>query len=390
MTDSETSGQRVHAIIVAAGAGSRSGLGIPKQFQPIHGKPMIRHSVERFLDHPAITKVWIAIGKDQEQSAEEALRNINGYELISGGDSRQESVRNGLEAIQQSGGADKVLIHDAARPFIPDYVMDAIIERLNSYCGVIPVLPVVDTLISSRNDLARQTLDRSIIHRVQTPQGFDFSKILAAHSQWDPGMTATDDSQIFQAAGHAVSLVEGSEKLKKYTVASDFDEGKHQMMTRTGLGFDVHRLSKGEELWLGGIKIDHDFGLEGHSDADVLLHALTDALLGAVGEGDIGDHFPPNDPKWKGASSAQFVEFAVSLIEQKGGRINNVDMTIICEAPKIKPHRQSIRQNIAQLLDIGTGQVGVKATTTESLGFTGRGEGIAAQAVATISLEDQQ
>jgi 2-C-methyl-D-erythritol 4-phosphate cytidylyltransferase/2-C-methyl-D-erythritol 2,4-cyclodiphosphate synthase len=225
---------------------------------------------------------------------------------------------------------------------------------------------------------------------VQTPQAFDFSKLVAAHANFASDEDASDDAQIFKAAGHAVSIIEGDEALKKYTLRTDFGGKGTQSMRqiRTGMGYDVHRLAVGEQLWLGGVKIDHEKGLAGHSDADVLLHALTDALLGAVAAGDIGDHFPPSDPQWRGVASARFAEFAASVIREKGGVIHNVDMTIICEAPKIKPHRENIRDSIAEILSIGIDRVSIKATTTEGLGFTGRREGITAQAIATISLEE--
>ncbi|QTD56212.1 bifunctional 2-C-methyl-D-erythritol 4-phosphate cytidylyltransferase/2-C-methyl-D-erythritol 2,4-cyclodiphosphate synthase [Parasphingorhabdus cellanae] len=389
MTDSVAQTPQNHALIVAAGRGERSGLGLPKQYALIRGLPMVRHSAVKFLEHPDISKLWVVIQAGQEDQLLDALEELNNYEIVMGGATRQDSVKNGLSAIAAAGGAKNVLIHDAARPFLSQMMIDRLLASLEHESGVIPVLPVVDTTINIIDRYLEQALDRDALWRVQTPQAFNFNKLLKAHDLSSAEFDATDDAQIFKAAGNQVAIVEGDEALKKYTTAADFDQlsEKNMIQIRTGTGFDVHQLAAGEELWLGGLKIAHDKGLAGHSDADVLLHALTDALLGAAGAGDIGDHFPPSDPKWRGASSDKFVEFAVSVIKQKGGAINNVDMTVICEAPKIKPHREAMRQNIANMLGLPTEQVSVKATTTEQLGFTGRGEGIAAQAVATISME---
>ncbi len=391
MIDSNVLSQQNHAIIVAAGQGERSGLGRPKQYELLKGQPMVRHSAESFLNHQNIGKLWIVIGTDQEDLLNAALAGLPDFEIVIGGATRQDSVRNGLSAIEAAGGAKNVLIHDAARPFLSHSLIDCLLASLDDQAAAIPVLPTIDTMINVTDNFAQDTIDRSKLWRVQTPQAFDFEKLLQAHAIWPKSSNASDDAQVFKAAGHKIAVVEGDERLRKYTTAFDFADTSEQNMTqiRTGMGFDVHQLSVGEELWLGGLKIDHEKGLAGHSDADVLLHALTDALLGAAGAGDIGDHFPPSDPQWRGASSDKFVEFAASVIKQKGGSINNVDMSVICEAPKIKPHREAIRQNIAKMLDISTDQVSVKATTTERLGFTGRGEGIAAQAIATITMEQE-
>ncbi|ATW04687.1 bifunctional 2-C-methyl-D-erythritol 4-phosphate cytidylyltransferase/2-C-methyl-D-erythritol 2,4-cyclodiphosphate synthase [Sphingorhabdus sp. YGSMI21] len=387
--------QQTHALIVAAGVGARAGLGIPKQYEIIGGKPMVRHSVERLSAHPDIDRIWIVVAAGQEELLNQTLAPLSSYKIVIGGATRQQSVYKGLRAILQAGGARNILVHDAARPFLPDSVIDRLLDRLETASAAIPVLPCVDTMVQltgdriDRIDRLDRTVDRNSLWRVQTPQAFDFGKLVAAHENFAADRDASDDAQIFQAAGHAVSTVEGVEALKKYTLPGDFAaEGTEDMrQTRTGMGYDVHRLAPGEDLWLGGVKIDHDKGLAGHSDADVLLHALTDALLGTIAAGDIGDHFPPSDPQWRGAASSRFVEHAVSLIAENGGSIQNVDMTIICEAPKIKPHRDAIRENIATLLNLGQDRVSVKATTTEGLGFAGRKEGIAAQAIATIILE---
>ena len=344
------------------------------------------------MSHENIAKLWIVTGEDQYALMEAALEGLSGYELVAGGETRQQSVYNGLTAIRNAGGCDKILIHDAARPFLSHIVIDRLLQALEDHQAAIPVLPTVDTTITLDDDFLGAAIDRSEIWRVQTPQVFDFVKLLAAHNEYPGDQPATDDSQIFRLAGYQVATVEGDERLMKFTKPENFKsavgaDGADMAEMRTGTGFDVHQLVTGEELWIGGIKLEHDKGLAGHSDADVLLHALTDALLGAIGAGDIGDHFPPTDPQWKGTKSTEFVEYAARLIAAKGGRINNVDMTLICEAPKIKPHRENIRANIAKMLDLSMERVSVKATTTEGLGFTGRKEGIAAQAMATITME---
>lgn len=390
MIDPHPPSDNTHAIIVAAGKGERSGLKLPKQYQPINGKPMVRHSAEQLLVHNRITKLWIVIGAGQEALLAQAMDGLTGYGIVIGGNTRQQSVFNALLNIKQSQNCNKVLIHDAARPFLDQNMIDQLCDALETNEGAIPALPVIDTTIESSGDHLGKTLDRDQLRHVQTPQAFHFDKLIAAHKNNQDIDGATDDAQLFRAAGHRVVLVEGDAKLKKYTTAEDFCGQSSSATTRTGMGFDVHQLGDGEDLWLGGVKIDHEKGLIGHSDADVLLHALTDALLGSVGGGDIGDHFPPTDAKWKNVASDIFVKFAAQFIAEKGGSINNVDMTLICEAPKIKPHREAICRNIAALLNIPEDRVSVKATTTEGLGFTGRREGIAAQAIATISITGDQ
>jgi len=378
-----------HALIVAAGVGARAGLDVPKQFETVGGMPMIRHSVERLSSHPDIDQIWIVVAAGQEEQLNQALAPLSCYKILIGGATRQQSVYNGLVAIRQAGGARNILVHDAARPFVSHQVIDRVLDQLENTAGAIPVLPSVDTMVQICDDQLARTVDRNSLWRVQTPQAFDFFKLIDAHENIAAGQDASDDAQIFKAAGHIVSIVEGEEALKKYTLPTDFGgkEAEPMRQIRTGMGYDVHRLAAGEELWLGGVKIEHDKGLSGHSDADVLLHALTDALLGTIAAGDIGDHFPPSDPQWRGVASARFVEHAAALIAEKGGIIHNVDMTVICEAPKIKPHRETIQRKIAEILSIALDQVSIKATTTEGLGFPGRGEGIAAQAIATVSLQ---
>ena len=275
-----------------------------------------------------------------------------------------------------------VLIHDAARPDLPRSVVERLLGALATQPGAIPVLPVVDSIAVAAGGLMASAARREELRRVQTPQAFRYADILAAHRAWDGAADAGDDAQVARAAGLPLALVEGDERLRKLTFAEDFRTGGG--MVRTGTGFDVHRLAEGEELWLCGVRIEHDRGLAGHSDADVGLHAVVDAILGACALGDIGQHFPPSDPRWKDAASGRFVAHAVALAADAGYAIGNVDLTLICEAPKIGPHREAMRLKLAALLGVDPGQVSIKATTTERLGFTGRGEGIAAQAAATL------
>jgi len=366
------------ALIVAAGKGERVGGDIPKQFQLLAGLPLVEHSRRTLAGHPAIDRVVtvVATGNKASVAGETAI----------GGASRRESVLNGLLAI---GDAGRVLIHDAARPIVPPTVVERLIAALDDAKGAVPTLPVADTIASIGNALG-DTVDRSALVRVQTPQAFDFAAILAAHRAWPEGEEATDDAQILRRAGHDVAMVAGDPLLDKITFPGDIALAEARlgaaMRVRTATGYDVHRLVAGEPLWLGGVLIPHDKGLSGHSDADVALHAITDAMLGTIAAGDIGQHFPPSDPQWKGAESGQFLQHAAALVATKGGIVDFVDLTIICEAPKIGPHRDAIRDRVAVLLRLSREQISVKATTTERLGFTGRGEGIAAQATVTIRI----
>jgi 2-C-methyl-D-erythritol 4-phosphate cytidylyltransferase/2-C-methyl-D-erythritol 2,4-cyclodiphosphate synthase len=375
--------ERTIALIVAAGSGIRAGGGVPKQYAPVAGRPMIAYSHGALSAHPDIAGVIVVIGEGQHRLLEAAVGDVPS---VVGGATRRESVARGLDAAR-AVGATRVLIHDAARPFLPAAVIDRVIAALHTHDGATPVLPVADTLARG-GDTLEKMVPRAGLSRVQTPQGFRLDLLDAAHAAWPPGEEATDDAQMVRRLGGSVALVQGDAMLDKVTYPEDFAlaEARAALETRTAMGFDVHRLEEGEELWLGGILIPHDKGLSGHSDADVALHALTDALLGTIAAGDIGTHFPPSDPQWKGADSAQFLQHAASLIAQRGGRIGFVDLTIMCEAPKIGPHRAAMTQRIADLLALSPDRVSVKATTTERLGFTGRGEGIAAQAVATIQL----
>lgn len=371
---------RLCAVIVAAGQGLRAGQPLPKQFAPWRGKPVLRHSAEA-LARAGANPIVVVIPEGADAIAARALDGIANVMLVTGGATRQQSVRNGLERLADCG-AELVLVHDAARPVIPPAVIERLVAALSVHPGAIPVLPVVDSLTEADGDTMGNPARREALRRVQTPQAFRLEAILAAHRAWTAQAEAGDDAQVARAAGLTVALVEGDEALHKLTYASDFAAALPAI--RVGTGYDVHRLADGEELWLCGIKIDHPRGLAGHSDADVAIHALVDAILGAAGDGDIGSHFPPSDAQWRGASSDRFLIHAVERARTAGYRIGNVDVTIVCEAPKIGPHRDAMRDRLAQLLGVGIGAVSVKATTTERLGFTGRAEGIAAQAVATL------
>jgi 2-C-methyl-D-erythritol 4-phosphate cytidylyltransferase/2-C-methyl-D-erythritol 2,4-cyclodiphosphate synthase len=371
------------AIVVAAGKGLRVGGDTPKQFRNWRGKPLIRHSVEALLEagaHPLV----VVLATDALSHAEAALDGLAGLQFVAGGASRQDSVCAGLEALV-GAGPDLVLIHDAARPDLPPAVTVRLIRALEQHSGAIPVLPVVDSLAIAAGGLMAGKAERETLRRVQTPQAFRFTDILAAHRAWSGATDAGDDAQVLMASNGSVALVDGDERLKKITFAEDFMETSALPAFRIGQGFDVHRLEEGEDLWLGGVLIPHEKGLAGHSDADVALHAITDAVLGAVGQGDIGKHFPPSDPQWRGARSGQFLAHAVGLARAAGYSIANVDLTLICEAPKIGPHRPAMRAEVARLMAVEEGAVSIKATTTEKLGFTGRGEGIAAQAIVLVT-----
>lgn len=369
------------AIVVAAGKGLRVGGTVPKQFVHWHGKPLVRHSAEALVT-AGMAPVVVAIPAGWEAEAAEALAGLD-VRFVHGGATRQESVRLALETLEPDA-PKRVLIHDAARPTLPQGVVAGLLTALDRGVAAIPVLPVVDSVVRGEGTVMRHAVAREELYRVQTPQAFDYRTILEAHRAWQGSDDAGDDAQVAIAAGHEVLLAEGDEVLRKVTFASDLEENDMGGQVRTGMGFDVHRLVSGEDLWLCGTKIDHDKGLSGHSDADVAIHALVDALLGAIAAGDIGDHFPPSDPQWKGASSDRFLAHAAALVRESGHEIGHVDVTIICEAPKIGPHKPAMREALGRILGIDLASVSVKATTTERLGLTGRGEGIAAQAVATV------
>lgn len=373
---------RISALIVAAGSGTRVGDGLPKQFRLVRGQPLLRHSYAAFAAHPDIGLIIVAIGAGQELDARAALAGVREAVFVTGAATRRGSVLNGLKAIADMGTTDHVLIHDAARPFLSAQIIDDLLASLEHAPGAVPALAIVDSL--ARGDgILSQTVERENLWRIQTPQAFHFKAIYQAHLDWS-GDEPTDDARMLMAAGQDVRIVPGDEALAKFTFASDFSGNEMTPNIRSGSGFDVHRLVPGEELWLCGVQIPHPTGLSGHSDADVAMHALTDAILGAMALGDIGDHFPPSDAQWRGASSDRFLAHAVHLADAQGYALSNADVTIICEAPKIGPHKEAMRARLAEIMSVDVARISVKATTTEMLGFTGRGEGIAAQAVATF------
>ncbi|MEQ8227614.1 MAG: bifunctional 2-C-methyl-D-erythritol 4-phosphate cytidylyltransferase/2-C-methyl-D-erythritol 2,4-cyclodiphosphate synthase [Rhodospirillales bacterium] len=377
------------AIIVGAGRGHRFGGPLPKQYRQLASVPVVRHALRAFVEHPAVSQVVAVIHPDDQDLFEQAAAGLSIAGHTPGGAERQDSVRLGLEfaaRLSDGGTPEFVLIHDAARPFVSERLISEAIAALKSAPGAVPALAVADTLKRGIDDLVQETVDRSGLYRVQTPQAFRFDDIMAAHVAVK-GQTLTDDAAVAEAAGLAVALVPGDDNNFKITTEADLMRAEHILAageTRTGFGFDVHRFEAGDAVRLCGVDIPFDQKLKGHSDADVGLHALTDAILGAVGEGDIGQHFPPTEAKWKGAESHIFLAHAGDLVRNKNAAIVNVDVTIICEAPKVGPHRQAMAARIAEILNIDAGRVNVKATTTERLGFTGRGEGIAAQAVASV------
>ena len=374
----------VTALIVAAGSGQRLGGGVPKQFRMLGRKPVLRWAVEGFVSHPLVDAVRVVIGTGHDELARAALQGVDVGEPVQGGEHRSDSVRAGLVAT----GGQQILVHDAARPFCPPQVIDRLLEALRRHDGAAPVLAVGDTLARA-GELLGEPIDRSDAVRVQTPQAFALDALRHAYDRWT-GEPPTDETSVARAAGIDVAAVEGDALLEKLTTTSDWDRAEAmlaaRLVSRTGMGFDVHGFSGDGPLMLGGIAVPHSRGLAGHSDADVVLHAITDALLGAAGLGDIGEHFPPSDPQWRGATSDRFLAHAAELIRGRGGIVDHVDCTIIAEEPKVGPHRSAMRARIADILGLVSSAVSIKATTTEGLGFTGRREGIAAQAVASIRM----
>jgi 2-C-methyl-D-erythritol 4-phosphate cytidylyltransferase/2-C-methyl-D-erythritol 2,4-cyclodiphosphate synthase len=380
--------KRIAGLIVAAGDGVRSGQNLPKQYARIAGRAVLTHAIDALIGHPAIDSVQIVIGRGHDSLYAEAIGDRALPAPVQGGATRRDSVIAGLEAID----ADIVLIPDAARPFLPPEVIDRLLAALTDSDGAVPALPVADTLARGDSSALGDTVARDGLYRIQTPQTFARADILAAHRAWDEAREATDDAQVARAHGLSVAIVEGDAMLDKLTYAADFaqaaDRMRPAMISRSASGYDVHAFSEGSGVWLGGLLIPHNRALAGHSDADVALHAIVDALLGTISAGDIGSHFPPSDSRWRGAASEIFVRHARDLVVAAGGIIDHVDLTIVCEAPKIGPHREAIRTRIAALLDVPIAHVSVKATTTEKLGFTGRSEGIAAQAIATVRIPE--
>ena len=380
---------RFQAVVVAAGSGSRAG--VEKPWVALGGVPVLRWSVRALLEAGA-GDVVVVVGPHRIADVANALAGLSGWRAVEGGATRAESVMRGLEAL---GAADDapVLIHDAARPFLERGVIDRLIEALGEADGAVPALPAVDSLRRGDEAGLGDSVDRDGLFRAQTPQAFRLATVRTALADWPGTLPPTDEAEAVRAAGGRVALVSGDPRLFKLTYPEDFIMAETiaagltpPSVTRVGQGFDVHRWGPGTSVWLCGVEIPHDRTLIGHSDADAGLHALTDAILGAMGDGDIGDHFPPSDPQWKGASSDRFLVHAVERLAARGGQLVHVDVTLICEEPKIKPHRQAMRERLAGLCGLPLDAVSVKATTTEQLGFTGRGEGLAAQAVATITL----
>ncbi|RYH03403.1 bifunctional 2-C-methyl-D-erythritol 4-phosphate cytidylyltransferase/2-C-methyl-D-erythritol 2,4-cyclodiphosphate synthase [Salipiger sp. IMCC34102] len=368
---------RTAAIIVAAGRGLRAGAGQPKQWRMLDDRPVLHHTLAAFRAHPAIDEIVLVLHPDEidHWTPEGVIR-------VPGGDSRQASVRAGLKAAT----AARVLIHDAARPLVPAQVISAVCDALDGHPGAAPGLPVTDALWHGAEGRVTGLADRTGLFRAQTPQGFHRDAILAAHAVAPEG--SADDVAVARAAGMEVAIVPGDPVNFKITHPADFARAQQMMEqrmdVRLGNGFDVHAFCEGDHVTLCGVRVPHDRGLLGHSDADVGMHAITDAIYGALGQGDIGVHFPPSDPKWKGAESHIFLAHAADLARKAGLRIGNVDCTLICERPKIGPHQEAMRAALAQILDLDPGRISVKATTSERLGFTGRGEGIAALATATL------
>lgn len=395
---------RCAALIVAAGSGRRFGGDVPKQYRQLAGIAVLRRTVEAFLLHPAVDQVQVVIDPDRRDLYDRSVRGLSVLAPVSGGESRQDSVRNGLEALGALPDApDYVMIHDGARPLIDAATIDRTLDALDKGPGAIAAVPVTDTL--KRADAeghSAGTVSRDGLWRAQTPQSFHLPKILDAHRK-TAGQGLTDDAAVAEAVDLPVALILGSDDNLKITTEDDLDRaellwaGRQGMLpagsaapdpveTRVGCGFDVHKFGPGTFVTLCGLEVPHTAGLVGHSDADVGLHTITDALLGALGDGDIGTHFPPSDPRWKGADSAQFLEHSAHLVRKAGGRIIHVDLVLMCEQPKLKPLRPAMRKRVSEILDIPEHRVSLKATTTEKLGFTGRQEGIAAMATATITL----
>lgn len=386
----------VAAVVVAGGSGLRAGGEKPKQYQLIGGRPVIWWTLKAFLGHPGVAHVQPVIGEGHEEMFAESVAGLDLPPPVTGGSTRQDSCRIGVESVSRHA-PDKVLIHDAARPFVSLDLISHVIAWLDQFPAVIPGMPVAETLKLAPGGIVSRTVDRAGMWTAQTPQGFHFKTILAAHRKAQAEATAnlTDDASVAEHAGISIAMIPGRIENRKLTTAEDIVLANRELNTqqhdalpdvRTGQGVDIHGFEPGDHVTLCGVAIPHAMKLSGHSDADAPLHALTDAILGAIGEGDIGHHFPPSDPQWKGAPSRIFLEKAVALLEARGGRIANVDITILAEAPKIAPHIAAMKQVLGPMLRIGPDRIGIKATTMESLGAIGRREGIMASAIATVRL----
>jgi 2-C-methyl-D-erythritol 4-phosphate cytidylyltransferase / 2-C-methyl-D-erythritol 2,4-cyclodiphosphate synthase len=377
------------ALVVAAGRGTRLKGAQPKQYLALGGKPLLRYAVEALSTHRAVSGVRVVYHPEDQALYDAALAGLDLLPPVAGGAARQDSVRLGLESLA-SLAPERVLIHDAARPFLDAGVIDRVVAALDDADGALPVLAMSDTVKRGADGLVSETLDRAALWRAQTPQGFRYQAILAAHRACAGG-DLPDDAAVAERAGLAVRLVAGLEENFKVTTEDDLLRAERLVAARrgdvrTGQGFDVHAFGPGDHVWLCGVRVPHHQALEGFSDADVGLHAATDAILGALGAGDIGVHFPPGDPRWRGAPSHLFLAHAATLVAQAGGVIAHIDVTLVCERPRIAPHRDAMVRRIAEILTLEPCRVSVKATTTEGLGFTGRSEGIAASAIATVRL----
>lgn len=386
----------VAALILAAGSGSRAGGVLPKQYQDLGGRPALRHVLDAFIAHPRLDRIQVVISETDKDHYADAAMGLDIDLPVHGGATRQESGRLGLEALA-SRPPRQVLIHDAARPFVSPELIGRVIEALDTHDGVVPALPVTDTLKRAPEGVIAETISREALWTAQTPQGFRYDLIREAHAQAArSGLRHfTDDASIAEWAGMKVAVITGEPRNLKLTTARDLELAEERYAgdiyrrcpdIRVGQGYDVHAFEPGDHVVLCGVRIPHHQALKGHSDADAAMHALTDALLGSIGETDIGTHFPPSEMRWRKAESSMFLRHAVGLIESRGGFIAHVDLTIVCEAPKIAPHVTAMRQNLAKLLGVGGGRIAVKATTSEGLGFPGRGEGLVAMATATVRL----
>ena len=371
------------AVIVAAGSSTRAGPGAPKPWRSLGGRPILSWSIEAFAAAGA-RQIVVVVAEAWLDEATELLRGVPGAAAVRGGTTRGDSVQQGLAALDGDG---VVLVHDAARPFLTTTHIQRLLAAIENSDGAVPALPVADTL-KRGGATVDETVPREGLWRAQTPQAFRLDVLRAAYAAWPADAEPTDDAAVVERNGGKVAITPGDPRLMKLTYPEDFAMAEQlagaARITRIGQGVDAHRWGPGEAVWLCGVKIDHDQTLIGHSDADAGLHALTDAILGAVGEGDIGEHFPPSDPQWKGAASDRFLQHAVEILTNKGGRIVNADVTLVCERPKIRPHRDAMRQRLAELLGVPLDRVSVKATTTEGMGFTGRQEGLLAQAIVAV------
>jgi 2-C-methyl-D-erythritol 4-phosphate cytidylyltransferase/2-C-methyl-D-erythritol 2,4-cyclodiphosphate synthase len=385
---------RVCAVIVAAGRGHRAGGGLPKQYRPIGDRTVLAHTLDAFLRHPEIDGAVTVIHPDDIDLYRAAVAGLETGKLLGpamGGATRQDSVRAGVEAAV-AGGAELILVHDAARPFASPALISRAVAAADGHGAAVPGVPVADTIVQVAEGRITGALSRPTLRAVQTPQAFRAAILADCHARAAAeGLSEfTDDGGLVRHYGHDVHVFEGEGANMKLTERGDFEEAARRLaparalVPRIGTGFDVHAFGEGDHLWLGGLRVPFERGLMGHSDADVALHALTDAILGALADGDIGHHFPPSDPQWKGASSDRFLAFAAERARGRGGEIAFLDLTVICEAPKVGPLREAMRARIAEICGLPVERVSVKATTTERLGFTGRREGIAAMASATV------